>query len=58
MVLIQAVMLMTGVLMIAAPGALTRKQDRNDPAAIKKTKTLGYWLFFAAVIWMVSAAFM
>lgn len=53
MVLIQAVLLMTGALMIVAPGALTRKSDRNNPEAVKKTKTMGNWLFIAAIIWVI-----
>lgn len=58
MVLIQTVLLMTGALMIAAPGALTRKTDRNNPEAVKKTKTMGKWLFVAAIIWVVCSILM
>ena len=44
--------------MIAAPGALTRKTDRNNPEAVKKTKTMGKWLFVAAIIWVVCSILM
>lgn len=55
MVLIWAVLILTGMLMIAAPSACTRKSDRGNAQAEKKTRTLGMWLFFAAVIWMITA---
>lgn len=55
MVLIWAVLILTGILMLAAPSACTRKSDRGNTAAEKKTRTLGMWLFFAAVIWMITA---
>lgn len=55
MLLIQMVVLLTGLLMIAAPGACTRKESRGDRDAEKRTRTMGLWLFFAAVIWVVTA---
>lgn len=55
MLLIQMVMLLTGLLMIAAPGACTRKEARGNAEAEKRTKTMGIWLFLAAVIWIVTA---
>ena len=55
MLLIQLVMLLTGALMIAAPRACTRKDARGNENAEKHTRTMGIWLFLAAVIWMVTA---
>lgn len=55
MVLIWAILILTAILMIAAPEACTRKSDRGNEQAVKKTRTLGMWLFFAAVIWMITA---
>lgn len=55
MVLIRIVLLLTSILMLAAPAACTRKADRGNAEAEKKTRTLGMWLFFAAVIWMITA---
>ena len=48
--LIQMVLLLTGLLMVAAPGACTRKDDRGKPEAEKRTRTIGGWLTAAAVI--------
>lgn len=53
MFLIQMIMLLTGMLMVVAPGACTRKESRGDKEAEKRTKTMGIWLFFAAIIWLV-----
>ena len=50
--LIQMVLLLTGLLMVAAPGACTRKDDRGKPEAEKRT--IGGWLTAAAVIWMIT----
>ena len=50
--LIQMVLLLTGLLMVAAPGACTRKDDRGKPEAEKRTRTIGGWLTAAAVIWV------
>lgn len=55
MFLIQMIMLLTGLLMIAAPGACTRKESRGDKEAEKRTRTMGVWLLLAAVIWLVTA---
>lgn len=52
--LIQMVLLLTGLLMVAAPGACTRKDDRGKPEAEKRTRTIGGWLTFASVIWMIT----
>ena len=52
--LIQMVLLLTGLLMVAAPGACTRKDDRGKPETEKRTRTLGGWLTAAAVIWMIT----
>ena len=38
--LIQMVLLLTGLLMVAAPGACTRKDDRGKPEA-EKHPTIG-----------------
>ena len=50
--LIQMVLLLTGLLMVAAPGACTRKDDRGKPETEKRTRTIGGWL--TAVIWMIT----
>ena len=55
MLLIQMVMLLTGVLMIAAPGACTRKEARGNAEAEKRTRTMGIWLFIAGLIWVITA---
>lgn len=55
MLLIQMVMLLTGLLMLAAPGACTRKEMRGNTEAEKKTRTMGAWLAAAALIWMITA---
>ncbi len=49
------VMLLTGGLMIAAPEACTRKEARGDENAKKHTRTMGMWLFAAALIWLITA---
>lgn len=58
MLLIRTVLLLTGMLMIAAPGACTRKQDRGNKEAEGRIRTLGMWLFFAALIWIITAKLM
>lgn len=55
MLLLQIVMLMTGMFMLAFPGAATRKDSRGDKAAEKKTRTMGMWIFFAGLIWVISS---
>ncbi len=54
MLLLQMVMLLTGGLMIAAPEACTRKEARGDENAKKHTRTMGMWLFAAALIWLIT----
>lgn len=49
------IMFLTGLLMVAAPGACTRKEARGNPEAEKRTRTMGVWLTLAAVIWLVTA---
>jgi len=48
------VLLLTGLLMLAAPGACTRKELRGNDEAEKRTRTMGGWLAAAAVIWFVT----
>lgn len=55
MLLIQLVMLLTGLFMAAAPGACTRRQARGDKSSEARTRTMGIWLALAAVIWIVTA---
>lgn len=55
MLLLQMIMLLTGGLMIAAPGACTRKDAREDAKAVRHTRTMGIWLFMAGLIWIVTA---
>lgn len=55
MLLIQTVMLLTGLLMMAVPGACTRRQSRGDAETEKKTRTMGVWLSLASIIWIVAA---
>lgn len=57
MKLVQGVMLLTGLLMVAAPSACTRKEERGNATVEKKTRTRGVWLSFAAIIWMITAYF-
>jgi len=52
--IIQAVLLLTGVCMVFFPKILTKMQDREKEDVVKRTKNLGYWVFFAAVIWVVA----
>lgn len=54
MQLIRMVLLLTGLLMVAAPRSCTRKEARGDAEAEKRTRTLGGWLVAAAVIWMIT----
>lgn len=55
MFLIQIVILLTGLLMVAAPGACTRRQSRGDKEAEGRTRTMGIWLVLAAIIWIITA---
>ena len=55
MLLLQMVMLLTGMFMIAFPGAATRKDARGDKEAVKKSRTMGMWIFFAGLIWVISS---
>ena len=52
--IIQVVLLLTGACMIIFPQALTKMQDRDKTDKVKKTKDMGYWLFFAAIIWFIA----
>ena len=52
--IIQVVLIMTGVCMIFFPKILTKMQDRDKEDVVKRTRNLGYWVFFAAVIWVVA----
>ena len=54
MQLIQMVLLLTGVLMVVAPRACTRKESRGDAEAEKRTRTMGGWLVAAAIIWFIT----
>lgn len=54
MQLVRMVLLLTGLLMLAAPGACTRKELRGNAEAEKRTRTMGGWLAAAAVIWLVT----
>lgn len=54
MALIQMVLLLTGALMTSAPGACTRKEERGNKEAEKRTRTMGIWFLMAAVIWMIT----
>ena len=51
--IIQAVLILTGACMVFFPKILTRMQDRENAEVVKRTRNLGYWLFFAAIIWVV-----
>ena len=55
MLLLQMVLLLTGIFMIAFPGAATRKDARGNIEAEKRTRTMGMWLFFAGLIWVISS---
>ena len=52
--IIQAVLIMTGIGMVFFPKILTKMQDRDKEDVVKRTRNLGYWVFFAAVIWVVA----
>lgn len=54
MQLIQTVLLLTGLLMVAAPRSCTRKEARGNAEAEKRTRTMGGWLVAAAVIWLIT----
>lgn len=55
MLLIQIVMILTGCLMMAAPRTCTRRDLRGNAEAEKRTRTMGIWLFVAALIWIITA---
>lgn len=40
--------------MVFFPKILTKMQDRDKEDVVKRTRNLGYWVFFAAVIWVVA----
>lgn len=56
MQLIRMVLLLTGLLMVAAPRACTRKEARGDAEAEKRTRTMGGWFMAAAIIWIITEA--
>ena len=56
--LMQMVMLLTGMLMFAVPWACLRKEDRGNEAARKKTRTMGVWLTAAALLWFILDLFL
>ncbi len=58
MFLFQMVMLLTGLLMAVFPESCTRRESRGDKDAVQRTKTMGIWLFFAAVIWFFTGRFL
>ena len=51
--LLQVVMLMTGLLMIAVPRACTKKEMRGDAKAEEKTRAMGKWILIAGIIWVI-----
>ena len=55
MLLIRMVLLLTGLLMVIAPGACTRKDPRGDLSAEKRIRQIGIWFVAAAVIWIITA---
>ena len=56
--IIQAVLVLTGICMIFLPRLLTKMQDREKDDVVKRTRNIGYWLFLAAVIWLVTDYFL
>lgn len=52
--IVQAVLLLTGACMVFFPRVLTKMQDRDKEEVVKRTKNLGYWVFFAAIIWIAA----
>ena len=57
MLLIRMVLLLTGLLMVIAPGACTRKDQRGDLSAEKRIRQIGIWFVAAAVIWIITVKF-
>lgn len=55
MLLVRTILILTGLLMVALPVSCTKKEDRTNPEAIKRTRTIGGWLLIAAIIWMITA---
>lgn len=51
--LLQIVMLLTGLLMIAVPRACTKKEMRGDTKAEEKTRDMGKWILIAAILWVI-----
>lgn len=55
MLLIQLVLVLTGLLMVIAPVSCVRKELRGDKAVEKSTRRMGVWFIAAAVIWFITA---
>lgn len=55
MLLLQMVMVLTGILMVVAPRACTKKELRGDATTEAKTRTIGKWILVAGIIWVVTA---
>ena len=53
--LVPCVMMLTAMLMVMAPWACLRREDRQDEAARRKIRAMGMWLAAAAIIWVVMA---
>ena len=53
--LLQLVLLLTGLLMVAAPWTCTRRELRGNEDAEKRTRSIGGWLVAAAIIWLIVA---
>lgn len=58
MLLIQMVLLLTGLLMTIVPVSCTRREQRGDKEAEKRTRTIGIWLVLAALIWVITSKLM
>ena len=56
--IIQAVLVLTGICMIFFPRLLTKMQDREKDDVVKRTRNIGYWLFLAALLWLVTDYFL
>lgn len=56
--IIQAVLLLTGACMVFFPRSLTKMRDREKEDAVKRTRNVGYWIFLAMVIWLVTDYFL
>lgn len=55
MLLFQLIIILTSLLMVAAPGICTRKEDRGNAEAEKRIRTMGGWLLAAGIIWLITA---